>query len=204
MVALLTTAGSAMLFSNTEILLPARTGYPQPKLYGHPVQDSLPAQRRSFLQEWQRKAEVSERQVEATQQSSAKYYNQHAHPLTEIGIGSNVAIQNPRKNLWDTYGIITAISPNRKYSIKISSGRVFPQNLRFLRRRVPMSMPTCMSPHLLVDKTARDLPVDKTARDLPADQTARDTPANQTTQELRRSARARQPSNRLVEDPTWH
>ena len=98
-------------FSNTEILLPARTGYPQPKnyVYGHPVQDSLPVHRRSFLQEWQHKADVAEQQVEATQQSSAKYYNQHAHPLTEISIGSNVAIQNPRKSLWDTYGVIIAI-----------------------------------------------------------------------------------------------
>ena len=159
---------------------------PAQKLYGHPVQDSLPAHRRSFLKEWQRKAEVAEKQVEATQQFSAKYYNQHAHPLTEIGIGSNVAIQNPRTKLWDTYGIITAISPNRKYYIKTSSGRVFVRNRRFLRRRVPMSMPTCMTQYL------------------PVDQTARDTPVNQTTQELRRSARTRQPPNRLVEDPTWH
>ena len=39
---------------------------------------------------------------------------------------------------------------------------------------------------------------------LPVDQTTRATPANQTTQELRRSARARQPPNHLIEDPTWH
>ena len=159
---------------------------PAQKLYGHPVQDSLPAHRCSFLQEWQRKAEVAEKQVEATQQSSAKYYNQHAHPLAEIGIGSNLAIQNPRTKLWDTYGIITAMSSNRKYYIETSSGRVFVRNLRFLHRCVPMSMPTCMTQHL------------------PVGQTARDTPANQTTQELRHSARARQPPNRLVEDPTWH
>ena len=88
---------------------------PAQKLYGHPVQDTLPAHRRSFSQEWQRKAE---QQAEATQQSSATYYNLHAHPLTEIEIGSNVAVQNPRTKLWDIYGIITAISPNRNITSK--------------------------------------------------------------------------------------
>ena len=118
---------------------------PAQKLYGHPVQDTLPAHRRSFSQEWQRKAEAAEQQAEATQQSSATYYNLHAHPLTEIEIGSNVVVQNPRTKLWDIYGIITAISPNRKYYIKTSSGRVLVRNRRFIRRRVPLSMPTCIT-----------------------------------------------------------
>jgi len=72
---------------------------PAQKLYGHPVQDSLPAHRRAFSQEWQRTAGPAEQQAETTQQLSAKYYNQHAHSLTDIGIGSNVAIQNPRTKL---------------------------------------------------------------------------------------------------------
>ena len=151
---------------------------PAQKLYGHPVQDTLPAHRRSFSQEWQCKAEAAEQQAEATQQSSAMYYNLHAHPLTEIEIGSNVAVQNPRIKLWDIYGIITAISPNRKYYIKTSSGRVLVRNRRFIRRRVHLSMPTCI--------------------------TVPDSPAAQATQELRRSTRIRQPPNRLIEDPTWN
>ena len=98
---------------------------PAQKLYGHPIQDSLPAHRSSFLQVWQRKAEVAEKQVEATQQSSAKYYNQHAHPLTEIGILSNVAIQTPAQNfgtlmassqLYHLTGNITLKPPVAEYS----------------------------------------------------------------------------------------
>ena len=110
------------------------------------------------------------------QQSSTTYYNLHAHPLTEIEIGSNVAVQNPRTKLWDIYGIITAISPNRKYYIKTSSSRVLVRNHHFIRRRVPLTMPTCTT--------------------LP------DSPAAQVTQELCRSTRIKQPPNRLIEDPT--
>jgi len=36
---------------------------PAQKLYGHPVQDALPAHRRSFSQEWQRTAEVVKQQA---------------------------------------------------------------------------------------------------------------------------------------------
>ena len=39
-------------------------------------------------------AEV-EQQAKTTQESITTYYNAHAHPLTEIGIGSNVAIPHP-------------------------------------------------------------------------------------------------------------
>jgi len=127
---------------------------PAQKLYRHPVQDS--AHRRAFSQEWQHKAGSAEQQAETTWQSSAKYYNQHGHSLTEIGIGSNEAIQNPRTKL-------------------------------FLRRHVPLSIPTHIT------------------QDCNADQTTQDLSAEQTTQELFHSVRTRQqPSNRLIKDPTWH
>jgi len=115
---------------------------PAQKLCGHPVQNSLPAHRRAFSQEWQCTAGAAKQQAETTQQSSAKYYNQHAHSLPDIGIGSNVAIQNPRTKLWDIYGVITGISPKRRYYIRTSSGRVLVRNRRFLRKRVPLSIPT--------------------------------------------------------------
>ena len=69
---------------------------PAQKLFGHPTQDTLPAHRHSFSQEWQQKAEETEQQAETIQRSAATYYNAHAQPLTEIEIGTNVAIQNPR------------------------------------------------------------------------------------------------------------
>ena len=56
--------------------------------------DILPSpHRRSFSQEWEHKTEEVERQAKNTQESTTICYNAHAQPLSEIGIGSNVAIQ---------------------------------------------------------------------------------------------------------------
>ena len=124
---------------------------PSQKLYGHPTQDTLPAHRCSFSQEWQCKTEEVEQQAKNTQESTTIYYNARAQPLAEIGIGSNVAIQNPRIKLWDIYGTIVDISPNRRYYVKTSwtSGLVLIQNRRFLRQRVPLPipLPPSLPPH---------------------------------------------------------
>ena len=115
---------------------------PAQKLYGHPVQDILPAHHHSFLQEWQQKSQEVEEQAKQTLQSSETFYNTHAHPLPDIHIGSNVAIQNPKSKLWDIYGIVTDIGPHRKYYVKTSSGGVLVRNHRFLCRRIPLFIPT--------------------------------------------------------------
>ena len=160
--------------SNKDRLSPAQ------KLYGSPTQDTLPAHRRSFSQEWQRKAEEIEQQAKTTQESTTTYYNAHAHPLTEIGVGSNVAIQHPRTKLWDIYGIVTAISPNRRYYIKTSSGRVLVRNRRFLRRRVPLSVP------------------------VPPCNSRLNRPTDPTLTQPRHSTHLKQPPRCLIEDPTWN
>jgi len=153
---------------------------PAQKLYGHPTQDTLPAHRRSFSQEWQRTAEEIEKQSKNTQESTTTYYNAHAHHLTELDIGSNVAIQHPHTKLWDTYSIITHISPNRRYYIKTSSGRVLVRNCRFLRRRVPFSIPA---------------PLHNSNLDLPKDPPQRPP---------RHSTWMKKPTKRLIEDTTWN
>lgn len=154
---------------------------PAQKLYGHPVQDILPAHRRSFSEEWQRKAEVAEQQVTQTLQSSATYYNKHAHNLQEIQVGSNVAIYNSQTKLWDIYGIVTQVSPHRRYYVKTLSGRVLVRNRRFLRRRIAASIPT-ESQHQLASHLTP-------------------TPQSPT---ARRPIRLRQPPKRLIEDPDWN
>ena len=82
------------------------------------MQDILPAHHRSFLPEWQRPITTAEQQHQNTLESSAAYYNSHAHTLSDINIGSNVAIQNPQTKAWDIYGIVIEISPQRRYYIK--------------------------------------------------------------------------------------
>ena len=91
---------------------------PAQKLFGRPVQDTLPAHRRSFLPEWQRPITTAEQQRQDTLQSSATFYNSHAHTLPDINIGSHVAIQNTHTKNWDIYGIVTEISPQCRYYIK--------------------------------------------------------------------------------------
>ena len=114
---------------------------PAQKLFGQPVQDTLPAHRRAFAPQWQVSAEeVEEHAVTHTEQVE-HYYNQHARALPEIHVGSNVAIQNTSTKLWDIYGIVTAIGPHRRYYVKTASGRILARNRRYLRRRVPLVPP---------------------------------------------------------------
>ena len=79
--------------------------YPAQKLYGHPTQDILPAHRRSFAQKWQLKKSTSKLKSHSSLQLTS-YYNAHAHPLADIEISSNVAIQTPVPS----YGTFMALS----------------------------------------------------------------------------------------------
>ena len=158
---------------------------PAQKLFGHPVQDSLPAHQRSFSPEWQRKTAETEKQLANTLEDSTKYYNTHSHPLPDIHIASNVAIQNPQTKLWDIYGTVTEIGPHRRYYIKTHSGCVLVRNRRFLRRRVP---PPCSTMNPTVN---------------PSMDTNQDTSTPQQNPLPRRSSRTRNPPQRLIIDPSW-
>ncbi len=114
---------------------------PAQKLFGQPIQDTLPAHRRAFAPQWQTSAEEAERHATSNAEQVEHHYNQHARALPEIGVGSNVAIQNTVTKLWDIYGMVTAIGPHRRYFVKTASGRVLVRNRRYLRRRVPLVLP---------------------------------------------------------------
>ena len=88
---------------------------PAQKLFGHPVQDHLPAHRRSFSPEWQTAAQTIDAAGDASLGNAQMAYDQHAHPLPEHSVGAHVAIQNPNLKLWDIYGTVTAIAPFRRY-----------------------------------------------------------------------------------------
>ena len=112
---------------------------PAQKLFGKPIQDTLPAHHRAFAPQWQ-KAPVEDDLHNDLK--TEEYYNQHAHTLPEITTGTNVAIQNPTTKCWDIYGKVTEVGPYRRYHIKTSSGRVLVRNRRYIRRRVPVVPPT--------------------------------------------------------------
>ena len=148
---------------------------PAMKLFGKPIQDSLPAHRRSFSEQWQRSTIEAEKQALPVKNKAETYYNQHAHTLSDISVGSHVAIQNSDTKRWEIYGVVTDIGPNRRYYVKTQSGRVLVRNRRFLRRRIPASIPgnSALQPPA-TPHTSTPIP--------------------------RRSTRKRVPTKRLVED----
>ena len=114
---------------------------PAQKLFGHPVQDTIPAHPRSFTSEWQKSAEEVESRREVTQQNAKRYYDQTAHPLPDIKQGSQVVLQNPTTRFWDTYAVVVSVDPHCKYRVKTKDGRVLIRNRKFLCRRVPTLCP---------------------------------------------------------------
>ena len=161
---------------------------PAQKLYGHPIQDIIPAHDWSFDMTWQSNTEEAEDKAEATLEKATRYYNQNAHPLPDIREGTHVAIQDPRTKMWSTYGMVTYVGPHRKYYIKTETGRVLVRSRRFIRRRIPASLP----------RSNRNATSSQTqsAHDQPLPSTSKPTP--------RRSTRQRKPTQRLVEDPSWN
>ena len=164
---------------------------PAQKLFGRPVQDSIPAHRRSFSNEWQQAAREADQKEVHTREETKYSYNLHARSLPDITVGSHVAIQNSESKMWNIYGTVVDIGPHRRYYVKTHSGRIFVRNRRFLRRRVPLSMPT--SDYVPPDN--HNSP--------PRQADPADTNNHSTTTPLRRSTRPRKPNRRLIESPNW-
>ena len=161
---------------------------PAQKLFGRPIQDTIPAHRRSFAHEWQKHGDEIEKQVTKSLQDAQVYYNQHTANLPDIGMGSCVALQHPQTKMWDIYGTVVDIGPYRRYFVKTQSGRVLTCNHRFLRRRTAASLcPTPSEPMVGHHQDAATTPSHDT----------------QDSTQLRHSSCTQKPPSRLVEDPTW-
>lgn len=104
-------------------------------LYGRPVQDMLPAHRRNFAEKWQTSAEQAEAAAIQRQEKVEERYNAHATDLPVLKVGSKVAIQSQDTRLWDRFGEVVEVGKNRRYFVKLASGRVLSRNRRHLRRR---------------------------------------------------------------------
>lgn len=110
---------------------------PVQKLFGRPLQDTLPAHRRAFAPEWQRSTVEAEEQDRSNREYVEQYCNRRARPLIEIHVGSNIALQDTVTKRWDIYGIVVEVGPHRRYYVKMAGGRVLARN-----RCVPFSPPT--------------------------------------------------------------
>ena len=151
---------------------------PAQKLYGRPIQDTLPAHRRCSAQE-------ADQQAAYNLQQSESYYNEHTQSLSDLKIGSTVALQHPLTKLWDIYGTIVDIGPYRQYHVKTHSGRVLVRNRRYLRHRTPASL---ILSHPPVHCPSAEQPPELIR------------PHNT----FRRLERPHKLTSRLIEDPQWH
>ena len=113
---------------------------PAQKLFGHPVQDFLPAHRRAFAPEWQKSDMQVDQDAERAEAEAKEYHDQRAKPLKEFDVGRQVAVYNPRTSLWDIYGKIVEVGAYRRYRIKTQAGRLLVRNRRFLRSRNAASL----------------------------------------------------------------
>ena len=89
--------GAVLQYQNT----PSRKDglSPAQKLFGHPIQDTLPAHRRSFAPEWQKSTEEVEQLAIETMEDAKASYDAHTHSLPDI--------HTPYKTSRQSYGIFT-------------------------------------------------------------------------------------------------
>ena len=114
---------------------------PAQKLYGHPVQDTIPVHYKAFAPEWQKKMKEADTRRSMSMENSKRAYNKHATLLAEIAIGCHVAVQDKNTKRFDIYGIVGSIENFRKYVVKTTSRRLLVRNRKFIRTRVPASLP---------------------------------------------------------------
>ena len=117
---------------------------PAQKLFGHPIQDTLPAQHCLFAPEWQKSTQEAEQQATETMKDAKISYDAHSHPLPDIHVGSSVTLQNQETKLWDIYGTVVTIGQHRRYHIKTKAGQILVRNGHFLRHRIPASLQSCI------------------------------------------------------------
>ena len=73
-------------------------------------------------------------------ESKSKVLQHRSASLLEIRVGTNVAVQDNRTRLLDTYRMVIAIGPQCQYHIKTQKGSILVQNRHFIRHRVPESI----------------------------------------------------------------
>ena len=110
-------------------------------LYGRPVRDLVPAHRRNFAAEWQTSADAADAAAARRQERVEARYNSRATDLPVLQVGARVAVQDQDTKRWDRYGQITEVGKNRRYLIKMTSGRVLSRNRRHIRRRFGHATP---------------------------------------------------------------
>lgn len=88
------------------------------KLFGHPMQDTLPAQNSSFSSTTQVQYDKAADKVEQVKCKAKQYNNKTARPLPDIQVRSQVALQKTRTKSRDMHGKVIAISSHCQFTVK--------------------------------------------------------------------------------------
>ena len=113
---------------------------------GHPVHDTLPVHKRAFIPEWQCSVKEADERAATIHHRLEDMYNRTAHDLPQLAVGTKVAVQDHRTRKWDKCGTIVKVGRNRDYMIRLTSGRVWWRNRRFLHRCYPVATPDPPNP----------------------------------------------------------
>jgi len=103
-------------------------------LYGHPVQDQLPAYQKNFERRWYNKVGKYDRSMYENKVQSERYYQTPAtRELTPFKVGDEVVVQNTKFKRFDRFGVIKECCDNRRYLVRLPSGMIIERNRRYLR-----------------------------------------------------------------------
>ena len=108
---------------------------PAQKLYGHPIQNTIPVHNRAFAPEWQKRLNCIDQKRNASIELSKTYYDVYSRKLPDLPVGTQAAVQNAKTGRWDVYGVVLHMDRFRKYLVKTKCGRILERNRRFLRKR---------------------------------------------------------------------
>ena len=117
-------------------------------LYGHPVQDRLPAHRKNFERCWYDEVGAYDCKMCEAKLQSERYYNTPTtRDLPAFQVGDEVVIQNIKTKRFDRFGIVKECCDSRRYLIRLPSGMILERNRRFLR---PFRKPVDTSKNVVV------------------------------------------------------
>ena len=120
-------------FCSTGIRHHEKMVYHQHKTVWPPIQDTLPAYHSSFALEWQHSDQVCSNTTDRGYTGRKSKVLQHrSKSLPEIQVGTNVAVQDHKTRLQDTYSVEIAIGPQYQYHVKTQKGSVLVHNQCFI------------------------------------------------------------------------
>ena len=80
-----------------------------------------------------------------TSRKNKDVYDRRSRPLSDLKVGMEVRIQDPKTRKWDRFGMVTSIRPDGRSYYVLSNGRTLLRNRTFLKPRVIHDDPTSTS-----------------------------------------------------------